>query len=128
MVTNAASRELSATLNLDLGTGKLTGTGADLLDNMSVTGEVIAKLDLELTSNVGLGMGLTTGFYEADGSAIELSWTPADGLEWSDGALNDYLHFDMSGVYIDFDTLFGDAISEMASRLAQAFEIGRASV
>jgi Ca2+-binding RTX toxin-like protein len=122
VVTNAASRELSATLNLDLGTGKLAGAGADLLDNMSVTGEVIAKLDLELTSNVGLGMGLTTGFYEADGSAIELSWTPADGLEWSDGALNDYLHFDMSGVYIDFDTLFGDAISEMASRLAQAFE------
>ncbi len=118
-----ANRELHAALNLDLGDGPLTGAGADLLDDLTVTGSVMAKLDLELNSNVGLGMGMTTGFYQGDGDPIALSWSPGQELEWDSGAdLDDYLHFDLSGVYVDFDDLFGPAISEMAARLAEAFE------
>lgn len=122
VVTDPSSRELSATFGLDLGNGALTGAGADLLDDLQVTGEVMAKLDLELNSNVGLGMGMTTGFYEGEGTPIALSWSPGQALNWGGGELQDYLQFDLSGVYADFGSLFGPAISEMATRLAEAFE------
>ncbi len=122
VVGDAASRELSATLNLDLGTGVLTGSGSSLLDDLSVTGSVLAKLDLELNSNVGLGMGMTTGFYQGAGNPITFSWSPGDELNWSGKALEDYLKFNLSGVYVDFDDLFGPALSEMADWLLDALE------
>jgi Ca2+-binding RTX toxin-like protein len=117
-----ANRELHAEIGVDLGSGTLASTGGGLLSGtgVTVTGSAKAKLDLDLASNLGVGLELTTGYYDAsaDDGAVDLSWSSSDGLSIGDGDF----HFEITDTYIDLGKLLGPAFTEMVQRIDEALE------
>jgi Ca2+-binding RTX toxin-like protein len=117
-----ANRELHAEIALDLnpGGGAIFSTAGGLGGDLAITGQAKAKLDLDLSSNLGVGLELTTGYYDAaaaDG-AVDLSWNSGTGLSIGDGDF----HFEITDTYIDLGKLLGPAFIELVQRIDEAFE------
>ncbi len=117
-----ANRELHAEIGVDLGNGVLASTSGGLLSGsgVMVTGAAKAKLDLDLASSLGVGLELTTGYYDAstDSGEVTLSWNSSTGLSIGDGDF----HFEITDTYIDLGTLLGPAFTEMVQRIDEALE------
>ena len=118
--SNEDSRELHAQFGLDVGSGALSLEG--LSQDLTVNAEVRALLDVNLTSNIGLGASLTTGFYDTDQAPVTFSWSPGSTADFSDSLDSSLFHFNIDSTYIDLESLFGPALTEMAAQLSDLFE------
>ncbi|MGA1325443.1 MAG: hypothetical protein ACO305_02370, partial [Rubrivivax sp.] len=117
-----ANRELHAEIALDLNPtgGSIVSTSGGLGSNLAITGAAKAKLDLDLSSNLGVGLELTTGYYDAsaDDGAVDLAWNSNTGLSIGDGDF----HFEITDTYLDLGKLLGPAFIELVQRIDEAFE------
>lgn len=119
-VQEESSRELHASFGLDIGDGALSLDTA--AQDLTVTAEVRALLDVDLTSNIGLGVSLKTGFYDVSDGPVSISWSPGDAVDFGDTLNSSLFHFDITSPYIDLEHLFGPTLLEMAGQLSDLFE------
>jgi len=110
--------ELYASFAMDLGSGTLEFQ--NFSDNLDLRGSVLAALDLDLTSNVGLGVELMTGFYDTGVTPVTFSLNPGDSF--GDSLDTSKFKFDIDNTYLSLDSLIGDPVLDMIDKVQAAFE------
>jgi Ca2+-binding RTX toxin-like protein len=80
----------------------------------------LAALDLDLTSNVGLGVELLTGFYDTGVTPVSFSLNPGD--DFGTSLPSEYFNFNIDNTYFSLENLVGGPVLELLDRVQTAFE------